>query len=104
MRHRFSILHSFHLAVRSLLPPKFPPFPPKRFGAKSNFDPTYLRVRCVALSRYFQAILDCPRVRQTKSFLALFLPGEEIRPRVAEVEEEEEEEEVKEEGGCGCEV
>lgn len=43
--------------------------------------------------------MDCPRVRQTKSFLALFLPGEEIRPCEVEVEEEEEEkEEVHEEG------
>ena len=56
-------------------------------------------MRCIALSRYFRAVLDCPRVRQTKSFLALFLPGEEIRPCEVEVEEEEEEkEEVHEEG------
>ena len=101
MRHRFSTLRAFHVAVQSLLPPKFPPFPPKRFGAKNNFDPAYLRVRCVALTRYFQAILDCPRVRQTKSFLALFLPGEEILPRAVVEETEEEEEETREEGRNG---
>ena len=94
VHHRFS--------VQSLLPRDAPPFPPKRFGTRSNYDPAYLRVRCIALTQYFQAVLRCERVRHTKDFYALFLPSEGVEARPAGIEEEEEEEEVLTTGRAGC--
>lgn len=102
VHHRFSTLYKFHTAVQSLLPRDAPPFPPKRFGTRSNYDPAYLRVRCIALTQYFQAVLRCERVRHTKDFYALFLPSEGVEARPAGIEEEEEEEEVLTTGRVGC--
>lgn len=62
VHHRYSRLHQFHQQVSYLLPRGFPPFPPKHFGNRSNYDPSYLRARCVSLSSYFSAILHLPGV------------------------------------------
>ena len=88
--------------MQSLLPRDAPPFPPKRFGTRSNFDPTYLRVRCIALTQYFRAVLRCERVQHTRDFYALFLPSEGVEERPAGIEEAKREEEVLKKGCIAC--
>ena len=84
VNHRYSRLHQFHRQIRHLLPRGFPPFPPKQFGAKSNFDPAYLRMRCVSLTTYFRSLLSLPNVPLSPRFsLDLLSPGvsSPLRPR-----------------------
>ena len=100
------LLHAVQVPHRRAVAPPFFCFfcltAPKRFGTRSNYDPAYLRVRCIALTQYFQAVLRCERVRHTKDFYALFLPSEGVEARPAGIEEEEEEEEVLTTGRAGC--
>ena len=99
VHHRYSTLRQFHASMESSLPRGFPPFPPKQFGSKSNFDPDSLKKRCVGLNVFFNSLLQCESIRSTPSFQALFVPEGDItdNPTMESSEEETEEEAIPEE-------
>lgn len=76
--HRYSTLRQFHNEIQSLLPRKFPEFPPKKYNKKSNFEDEYLRVRCIQFNQYFNSLLSIQSIRNLPSFQALFLPQTEM--------------------------
>ena len=88
--YRYSILLHFHQTISSLLPPTFPSFPPKYYNKKSNYDDSYLKIRCIQLNQYFNSLLNIQAIRNLDSFQALFFPVTDIEDLPSDSEEEEE--------------
>lgn len=88
--YRYSILLHFHQTISSLLPPNFPSFPPKYYNKKSNYDDSFLKIRCIQLNQYFNSLLNIQSIRNLDSFQALFFPVTDIEDLPSDSEDEEE--------------
>lgn len=61
---------------------------------RNNFDPSFLRRRCVGLAGFLNTALQVPRARNTDEFQALLVPDSDVLtlPSAEEPEESDEEE------------
>lgn len=92
VHHRYSTLRSLHSSIAPMLP-KDTPFPPKEFGMRNNFEPSFLRRRCVGLAGFLNTALQVPRARNTDEFQALLVPESDVLSLPSEEETEESDEE-----------